>query len=156
MAWSIGLPMGVSFNLLLLTGTMDRFWGLLFQAAQILIFAWPVSVPLAAWLCVAYRNASIVGPLENRQLFWLVPLIEIPISMLVWGAVFAHSHGREYFQWQLTVVHGAFLATIAFSLVAVVANRGRRLFVSAVVLLLLLFGLSCCFTAGCSITVDWL
>ena len=155
-ALAVGLPLAVDFTILFATNTVGRFFWLFEQAAPWLIVAWPISLPIAIWLFYAHKATSDAGQLKSRQLLWLAPLIVVPITMLVWGAVFAHPRGRGFVRWQLTVVHWAFFATIAICILAVLFNRGRRSFVSASAMLLLLFSFSCSFTAGSSVTGDWL
>ena len=152
----VGVPLGVDFAVLLITDNQGRFYWLFQQAAPILVFAWPISIPLAVWLLHALVKTSEAGQLQSRQLLWLAPLVVLPITMLVWGAVFAHPRGVGFVRWQLTVVQWAFFATIALSAVAVAGNPGRRSIVAATALLLLLFSFSCAFTAGSSVTGDWL
>jgi hypothetical protein len=155
-ALAVGVPFTVDFAVLLATDTVGRFFGLFQQAAPLLIVVWPISLPLAFWLFYAHKTASDAGQLKNRQLLWLAPLIVIPITMLVWGAVFAHPRGRGFVRWQLVVVHWVFFASIAIGILAVACNRGRRSFVAASTMLLLLLSFSCSFTAGSSVTGDWL
>ena len=155
-ALAVGLPLGLDLAILLGTGTLGRFFWLFQQAAPFLVVAWPISLPIALWLFYAHRTTSDAGQLTSRQLLWLAPLIVIPITMLVWGAIFEHLRGRGYVRWQLTVVHWAFFASIAIGILAVACNRGRRSFVAASTMLLLLFSFSCSFTAGSSVTDDWL
>lgn len=150
------MPLAADFAVLLATGTTGRFFWLFQQAAPLLIVAWPISLPVAIWLWYAHKTTSDAGQLRSRQLLWLAPLIVIPITMLVWGAVFSHPRGRGFERWHLTVVHWAFFASIAMGILAVTFNRGRRSFVAASAILLLLFSFSCSFTAGSSVTGDWL
>jgi hypothetical protein len=155
-AVAVGVPFTVDFTVLLATGTVGRFFWLFQQAAPLLIIVWPISLPVAFWHFYARKTTSDAGQLKSRQLLWLAPLIVIPITMLVWGAVFAHPRGRGFVRWQLVVVHWAFFASIAIGILAVACNRGRRSFVAASTMLLLLFSFSCSFTAGASVTGDWL
>ena len=155
-ALAVGLPLAVDVAVLIATGTIGRFIWLVQQAAPFVIFAWPISVPIAIWLFYSHQAASNADELNSRRLLLLAPLIVIPITMLVWGAVFAHVRGQGYVRWQLTVVHWAFFASTAIDIVAVAFNRGRRSFVAAVAMMLLLFSFSCSFTAASSITGDWL
>ncbi len=155
-ALAVGLPLAADFAVLLATGTVGCCFWLFQQAAPLLILAWPISVPLAFWLHHAHKATSDAGQFKSRQLLWLAPLIVIPITMLVWGAVFAHPLGRGFVRWQLTVVHWTFFASIAIGVLAVAFNRGRRLFVALSTLMLLMFSFSCSFTAGSSVTGDWL
>jgi hypothetical protein len=155
-ALALGLPLTLDFAVLLATGTTGHFIWLFQQAAPLLVVAWPISIPIAIWICVAYKVALDVDELNNRRLLWLTPLLVIPISTLVWGAVFEHPRGHGYVRWQLTVVHWAFFASIAIGILAVGFNRGRRSFVAASALMLLLFSFSCSFIAGSSVTGDWL
>ncbi len=157
-ALAVGFPVAVNFSILLATGTAGRFVWLFQQAAPFLIFAWPISIPTAIWLFYSHRTASDSGQLNSRRLLWLAPLIVIPITMLVWGAVFEHSRaiGHGYVGWQLTVVHWIFFASVVNGVLAVLFNPGRRSFVAASTIMLLLFSFSCAFTAGSSVTGDWL
>ena len=155
-ALAIGLPLTVYITILFATNTVGRFFWLFEQAVPWLIVAWPISLPIVIWLFFAHKATSDAGQLNSRQLLWLAPLIVIPITMLVWGAVFAHPRGRGFVRWQLTVVHWAFFATIAIGILAVLFNRGRRSFVSASAMLLFLFSFACSFTAGSSVSGDWL
>lgn len=155
-ALAVGIPLAADFAVLLATGGLARFASLFEQAAPLLIVAWPFTIPVAIWMFYAHKAASAAGSLGSWQLLWLAPLIVIPITTLVWGAVFAHPRGRGFVPWQLAVVHWAFFATIAMGILAVVFNRGRRSFVGSTTVLLLLFSFSCSFTAGSSVTGDWL
>lgn len=155
-ALAVGLPLTLDLAVLLATGTTGHFIWLFQQAAPLLVVAWPISVPITICICIAYKTTSDADELGNRRLLWLTPLLVIPISTLVWGAVFEHPSGYGYVRWQLTVVHWAFFASIAIGILAVAFNRGRRSFVAALTLMLLLFSYSCSFTAGSSVTGDWL
>ncbi len=151
-----GLPLAIDVAVLLSTGTTGRFIWLLQQAAPIVIVAWPISVPIAIWIWYAFKAASDTGELDSPRLVWLAPLIVIPITVLVWGAVFAHSRGQGFAQWQLAVVHWAFFASAAIGMLAIAFNRGRRSLVAASTMMLMLISFSCCFIAGSSVTGDWL
>lgn len=153
---AVGIPLAAELAALLATGTFGRFMWLLPQAASLLVVAWPLSVPLAIWAVYALRTASDAGELNSRGLLWLAPLVVLPMTMLVWGALFAHPRGDGYVRWQLLVVHWAFFASIAIGTLAVLFNRGRRALVAPTVILLLLFSFSCSFTAGSSVTGDWI
>ena len=155
-SFAIGIPLSADLTALLATGTVSRFMSLTLEAASLLLLAWPISVSTVFWISFAHKSASNAGQLESRQLLWLAPLIVIPITMLVWGAVFEHGRGRGYVRWQLTVVHWAFFASIAIAILGILFNRGRRSFVAASTILLLLFSFSCSFTAGSAVTGDWL
>ncbi len=155
-ALTVGLPLAVNVAVLIATGTTGRFIWLFEQAAPVLIVAWPISAPTAIWIFYAHQAAANADELNSRRLLWLAPLIVIPITMLVWGAVFSHARGQGYVRWQLTVVHWAFFASIAIGILGVAFNRGRRSFVAAVAMMLLLFSFGCSFVAGSSVTGDWL
>lgn len=155
-ALAVGLPLMVEFTVLLAAGRLGHFFWLFQQAAQFLIVAWPISLPIAICLFYAHRTTSEAGQLKSRQLLWLAPLIVIPFAMLAWGAVFEHPRGRGFVRWHLTVVHWMFFTSIAIGMLAVTVNRGRRALVAASTVLLLLFSFSCSFTAGSAVTGDWL
>ena len=106
------LPLAVDVAVLIATGTTAQFIWLFQQAPSFVIFAWPISIPTAIWHFYAHQAAANADELNSRRLL-LPPLIVIPITMLVWGAVFAHPRGQGYVRWQLTVVHWAFFASIA-------------------------------------------
>jgi hypothetical protein len=152
----VGLPLAIEFAALLATGTTGRFFWLFQQAASFLVIAWPIAAPLAIWIFCAQKAFTNSVELNSRPLLCLAPLVVIPVTTLVWGAVFSHPRGQGFVQWQLTVVQWAFFASIAIGILAVILNRGRRSFVVASTLMLLLFSFSCAFTAGSSITGDWL
>lgn len=157
-ALTVGFPVAVSVTMLLATGTAGRFVWLFQQAAPFLIFAWPISIPTAIWLFYSHTISSDAGRLNSRRLLWLAPLIVIPITTLVWGAIFERSRAMEpgYIRWQLAVVHWMFSASVVNGVLAVLFNPGRRSFVAAATIMLLLFAFSCAFTAGSSVTGDWL
>ena len=152
----VGLFYVAHFGVLIATGTIGRFFWLFQQASSIFPVAWPVTVPLAFWVAYSFSKSWKENELNNHQLLWLVPFVILPISMLVWGAVFTHSRGQGFERWQLTIVHWMFYFTVAIAFLAIVSNRGRRSFVTATILLSLLFSFSCSFTAGSSVTGDWL
>jgi hypothetical protein len=150
----VGVPLAVNLAVLLSTGTFNRFLGLFRLALPLLIFAWPISLPLAIWICISHSSWGI--NLKKHDVLWLAPLIVIPISMLVWGAVFANQRGHGFARWQLTALEFAFYSTVLLGVLAVAFNRGRRSMVGAYSVLLILFSFSCAFTAGSSVTGDWL
>ena len=156
LAVSLGVPFLVNFVVLMSTGTTGKFLWLFQQAAPLLIVAWPLTLPLVIWLHFARKDAKNRDQLNDLRLLWLVPLIVIPITMLTWGAVFAHPRGRGFMRWHLAPLHWAFYSTVALSIAAVLFNKGRRAFVASLSMLLILFSFSCSFTAGSSVTGDWL
>jgi len=152
----VALSYVAHFGVLIATGTAGRFVWLFQQAFSIFPFAWPVTAPLAFWVAYSFKKSWQETELNHHRLLWLLPLVVLPVSMLVWGAVFAHPRGRGFELWQLTVLHWTFYLTVAIAVLAVISNRGRRSFVTATTLLTLLFSFSCAFTAGSSVTGDWL
>ena len=155
-ALAVSIPLAVDFAVLLATGTVGRFLWLLEQAASLLLLTWPITVLALVGMRYGYKLAARARQLSDRQLLWVAPLIVIPITMLVWGAVFAHPRGQGFLAWQLSVLHYSFFTTIAVGVLAVICNPGRRSLVGATALLLVLFSFSCSFTAGSSVTGDWL
>lgn len=156
LAISIGIPLVINFAVLISTGTTGRFFWLLQQAAPLLIIAWPLTLPLLIWLHFTHKDAKSCDQLSSRRLIWIVPLIVIPVTMLTWGAVFAHPRGRGFMRWHLVPLQWAFYSTVVLAVLAVLFNKGRRGFVASLSLLLIVFSFSCSFTAGSSVTGDWL
>lgn len=146
------LSYAVVLLVLLLTGTVARFASHFLQAAPLMILA----LPIVVWVVIAYYDAKKRKQLEVPPMLWLVPLLVIPFAMLAWGAVFANNRGIGFQRWQLDVLHWTLCVHVLLSIVAVIANHGRRSFVGAVALLMLLFALSCTLTAGSAVTGDWL
>jgi hypothetical protein len=85
-----------------------------------------------------------------------VPQIVLPITMLAWGALFAHRRGEAYEGWQLAPLQGMSFVVVGLGLLGILFNRGRRSFVIPLTLLLVMNAFFCCFTAECSVTGNWL
>lgn len=140
---------------LLATDSLGRFFDLLSQATPGLVFAWPVSVPVAMWMLVSFAGVKKRNELQAPQLLLLVPLIVVPLAMLVWGAVFEYRRGHLIQWWQEYTLRWTLFADLFASGIVVWANRGRRSFVAAVAIMLFLYALFCAFTASCAITGNW-
>jgi len=141
---------------LLATNSLGRFFDLFSQATPGLVFAWPVSVPVAIWMFVSFVDVKKRNELDDPQLLLLVPLIAIPFAMLIWGAVFEYRPRHSIQWWQENTLRWTLFVDLFASGIVVWANRGRRSFVAAVAIMLFLYALSCAFTASCAITGDWL
>lgn len=153
---AVGAPLLINFAVLIATGNTDTFFRLLQQAAPWLIFAWPLTAPLLLWLHYAANDAWTRDQLNSLSLLWIVPLIITPIAMLTWGAVFAHPRGVGFMRWHLIPLQWAFYSTFLFAALCVLFNKGRRGFVASLSGLLIVFSFFCSFTAGSSVTGDWL
>lgn len=150
---AVGLPLMAEFGILLALRKWSKFIWLFEQALPVLSIG---VLAVAVWLHFAHKSAARANQLQSLGLLWLAPLIVLPFTMLVWGAIFAHSHSEGYPLWQLKAVHYTFYATFGLSAVAVIFNRGRRSFVAAVALMLLIFSFGCAFTASSSVAGDWM
>ncbi|MCO6043018.1 hypothetical protein NG895_03780 [Aeoliella sp. ICT_H6.2] len=155
-ALAIGGPFVVAVGVVFATGTAQRFFWLLEQAAPLYVVAWPVSVPLFVFLFVSHHHLSSTKSLNDRRLLWLAPLPDIAVAMLVLGAVYAGPLGHQYPSWTMDLMPAGLFVAVGVVVLAVVFNVGRRWFVGALGLLLLLFVLACSITAGMSITGDWI
>lgn len=149
-------PIAVLFLMHVITGTFSKFAWLFVQAAPWMLFAGPISIPACIWLCYAYKNAVRHDQLQSRWLLSMAPLVVIPIAMISWGTFFANPRGRGFIRWQLTVVHAAFVSTVAISALSIMLNSGRRSLVAAVAVLSIVFSFFCAFVAGQSVTGDWM
>lgn len=152
----IVIPVAMGMEVLILTDRLEKFFGLVFQAMFWPIALWLLVVPILIWCKLAYDGCRERGELQSRQLLWFVPQIVLPITMLVWGALFAHRRGEAYEAWQLAPLQGMFFVVVALALLGILFNRGRRSFVIPLTLLLVMNAFFCCFTGECSVTGNWL
>ncbi|MBI1314029.1 hypothetical protein GC176_22265 [bacterium] len=134
----------------------DRFIWLAGQVWSGMIWAWPISLPIECVAAVSFFLVYTDERLQFRPLLWLLPGVLVPLLQLVWGAVFKHTVMETFEPWHLYGLHLLLSLNFLLAIVAVVKNRGQRVFVSAVVSLLLLWSLFCGFISGMSVTGDWI
>ncbi|HBL43251.1 MAG TPA: hypothetical protein DDZ90_07640 [Planctomycetaceae bacterium] len=150
------VPLLLEIVLLLITGQLEHFLWLAEQAATTLLLSWPVAIPLFIWWVIGHDRCVERDELHSLRLLWLTPQIVLPITMLVFGAVFASDVLLPSNRWQVTVVHCLYLVSMVLSLSAIFQNRNRQSFVAPLSLFSMLNSTVCAFTASCSVSGDWL
>ena len=116
-----------------------------------IIYYWPITLLLLAFVVSSGLFAARKHSLNFGKIYLLlfIPFLSSPVLWIL-GAYF-----REQPQC-LKFIQATFIAFIATSVVLIALSKAARLFVTAVVLLLLWGGLMSAFVAGMSVTGDWL
>lgn len=157
--WIILTGVPFLFELLVLwaTGKTERFFELCFQALPGFLFVWPVSIPLLLWLYFGWSNCLERDEMCNLRLLWLVPFIVLPLTMLVWGALFYNPdfYSGNYDQSQLNVLGLIHISTFLLTTPAILLNHGRNSFVIPFCLLALLENFFCMYIAGMAVSGEW-
>jgi hypothetical protein len=121
------------------------------QALSGIIHYWPITLLLLAFVITSGLFAARKHSLNRGKnyLFLFIPFLSSPVLWLL------GSNFQEQPQY-LKVIQATFVAFSAASIIPIVFAKPARLFVTAVVLLLLWLGLWSAFVAGMSVTDDWL
>ena len=158
--WIILTGVPLLFELLVLwaTGKTERFFELCFQALPGFLVVWPVSIPLLLWLYFGWSSCLERDEMCSLHLLWLVPFFVLPLTMLVWGALFYNPdfYSGNYDQSNLTFLHFTYHAMFLNAILAIGFNYGRNSFVIPFCLLALLLNFFCAFIAGSAVSGEWL
>ena len=133
------------------------FW-LAAMAWSMLLYYWVVSMALGVALLVAsaLKFPFLRSRFESRHLLVFLPLV-VTLLILVWGSIMRHEDSQRLAPaWPGHVITALLVIQILTGIGVVWLLKGYRWFSLAAVLLEQWVGLACAFTAGMSVTGDWL
>jgi len=134
------------------------------QAAGGLLWFWPVTVAIVAWVTVAAvlarRRLSLV---KRPALLWQLASLLIPIAVLALGTWFACENcspsslgqGRRYY-WAMRAADGLLVVEVVVAAWLVRAATGFRLLAASFQTLVAWCSIWAAFLAGMSVSGDWL
>jgi hypothetical protein len=128
------------------------------MAGSMLRYYWPVTFALiAAVTGVSFLNFPFLRcRFQRRHLLVFAPLC-VTLAILVWGSTMRHDDSQTLAPaWPGHVVTALLVIQLWAGIGVVFAMKGYRWFSTFVVLLEQWVGLACAFTAGMSVTGDWL
>jgi hypothetical protein len=128
------------------------------MAWSMLLYYWPLTVALIAGVVVAsvFNFPFLRSRFRRGHLLVFAPL-GITFLILIWGSVMRHNDSQSVAPvWPGYIVTALLVLQVLAAVGVVLAMKGYRWFTVSAVLLEQWVGLACAFTAGMSVTGDWL